>query len=127
MLCLNNSMILLEKFLIQLEASLDEDIMITNRSKNQILYSLIVEPNHLLEYWKQIKRLQMVARTFMALYLRLFSGLSEQFLTIITNNLLNLTDKDLNQDRRIENLEKLFLKKLWLLYESESEEDKICT
>lgn len=43
-------MILLEKFLIQLEASLDEDIMITNRSKNQILYSLIVEPNHLLEY-----------------------------------------------------------------------------
>lgn len=54
----------------------------------------------------------MVARTFMALYLRLFSGLSEQFLTIITNNLLNLTDKDLNQDRRIENLEKLFLKKL---------------
>lgn len=25
----------------------------------------------------------------MALYLRLFSGLSEQFLTIITNNLLN--------------------------------------
>lgn len=120
-------MILLEKFLIQLEASLDEDIMITNRSKNQILYSLIVEPNHLLEYWKQIKRLQMVARTFMALYLRLFSGLSEQFLTIITNNLLNLTDKDLNQDRRIENLEKMFFKKLWLLYESESEEDKICT
>lgn len=50
----------------------------------------------------------MVARTFMALYLRLFSGLSEQFLTIITNNLLNLTDKDLNQDRRIENLEKMF-------------------
>lgn len=30
-----------------------------------------------------------MARTFMALYLRLFSGLSEQFLTIITNNLLN--------------------------------------
>lgn len=30
----------------------------------------------------------MVARTFMVLYLRLFAGLSEQFLTI-ANNLLN--------------------------------------
>lgn len=34
----------------------------------------------------------MVARTFIALYLRLFAGLSEQFLTI-TNNLLNLKNQ----------------------------------
>lgn len=34
-----HSMILLKKFLIQLEPSLDQDIMIINRTKNQMLYS----------------------------------------------------------------------------------------